>query len=1207
MRLVIDLQVCQGAARNRGMGRYSLDLAKAMASNSRGHEVIVAGSSAYPSEFIELRDHFKGILSSDSFASSSVPPGCSVSANRPWKTKASQLWHKTFLKSLNPDIVHVSSVFSGFNDDVIVPQPEESDGFIWAATLYDLIPLAHPNEFLGDPIFRPWYESRLQILKQIDLLLSISESSQQDAARLLGIAPDRLSMIGAALHGGFKCDSEQFSNSTNYLRSLGIDRPFVFYVGGVNPHKNLDCLMKAFALLPTSIRDGMLLVLVGEVDSASVNSIRKKQALAGLADREVVLLSHVSDQQLMALYSSCKAFVFPSLYEGFGLPILEAMSCGAPVIASNTSSMPEVVGRSDATFDPKDPTSISRKLQQVLEDEAFRNELIQHGKEHSNKFHWAEVAERAWIALESVSLKNQGITLRSNPSNITRIKFVLVLQNCDTIPDIQTLILAIYGAEIAVSDCEIVQKTGTTKGKKNWSKATRSEDWFRANFGQIDAVYYWLGDADQGGWIQSLIKLHPGTVILTSFFPRRNSDVKSSEDQRIGHWKTLILENHGYEALIRSSSMNDESVLSVYPCHRWIFTYSEAVIAPFGWFEIEAQRWYGLNLPPFRTISPLKLGLGEKWNARSTPTDRKIISDKQIHFLLCIDTTWAGGERKDRILEAWKRANLEADTHVKLSFFSLNDAVEELAPESSKFSLPDIESCDVLICLTEKRHGGEPQIVCEGLALGKRVICNTILEVGFQDPLTGRGIRVSPDASGHELVDAIKNVIHLPSKSAERDDWIPTQTKLLNRLTRSEIFGFANSLGTLGGKPPSKCDVNELSRFIAQSIPKPGVKQLLIDVSELCKLDSKSGIQRVVRSLAWHFLKEPPNGFRVEPVYLLAGQWKYARKFSLKLAGASEAIGADTVVIVGKGDVFLGLDLNCEVSKPLARSTLWNWRAQGVFLVSVVYDLLPVIHPDWFQTPLATAYRDWLDVVNSTMDGAICISASVADELRDWTSKSSMADRKPKLLVGHFHLGADVEASLPSSGDQGLSTVPKPTVENCNILMVGTIEPRKGHTQVLYAFEELWERGFGARLIIVGKAGWKMEGIVERLRNHPEQGRRLFWLDGVTDEVLLEVYANSSALLAASYAEGFGLPLIEGARHGLPIIARDIPVFREVAGEHASYFTAENSMELAVALEKWEGEFSKGHAPASNDMPYLTWAGSANQLWAEIERLTNLL
>jgi glycosyltransferase involved in cell wall biosynthesis len=170
-----------------------------------------------------------------------------------------------------------------------------------------------------------------------------------------------------------------------------------------------------------------------------------------------------------------------------------------------------------------------------------------------------------------------------------------------------------------------------------------------------------------------------------------------------------------------------------------------------------------------------------------------------------------------------------------------------------------------------------------------------------------------------------------------------------------------------------------------------------------------------------------------------------------------------------------------------------------------------------------------------------------------------------------------------------------------SILMVGTLEPRKGHAQALAAFEELWAQGIVANLVIVGKEGWMVEPLVKRLRDHPEAGRRLFWVPGASDTLLLQIYGAAVALLAASEGEGFGLPLIEAAQHGLPIIARDLPVFMEVAGDHACYFNGTSPQALAACLTAWLAMHRDGEAPSSTRLPWLRWNESARQLFHVID------
>jgi glycosyltransferase involved in cell wall biosynthesis len=168
-------------------------------------------------------------------------------------------------------------------------------------------------------------------------------------------------------------------------------------------------------------------------------------------------------------------------------------------------------------------------------------------------------------------------------------------------------------------------------------------------------------------------------------------------------------------------------------------------------------------------------------------------------------------------------------------------------------------------------------------------------------------------------------------------------------------------------------------------------------------------------------------------------------------------------------------------------------------------------------------------------------------------------------------------------------------------LTVGTIEPRKAYAQVLDAFDALWRQGADTHLVIVGRAGWLVDEFVTRLRRHPEHGRRLFWFEDASDAVLRRLYRSSSLLLAASHGEGFGLPLSEAARHGLPLLLRDLPVFREAVGENAAYFRGEQPDDIARALERWFAADRAGEAPSSNRIACVDWAESARRLLATIE------
>jgi glycosyltransferase involved in cell wall biosynthesis len=374
-------------------------------------------------------------------------------------------------------------------------------------------------------------------------------------------------------------------------------------------------------------------------------------------------------------------------------------------------------------------------------------------------------------------------------------------------------------------------------------------------------------------------------------------------------------------------------------------------------------------------------------------------------------------------------------------------------------------------------------------------------------------------------------------------------------------------------------------------------RQLLVDVSAMVQLDMKTGISRVVRSILLSLIEAPPPGYRIEPVYAdgASGRYRYARQFTFALAGI-EGVGVDDAPIEHRpGDVFLGLDLAPGATTPNA-ALLADMRNHGIAIHFVVYDMLPLLQPEAFAYGSTPWFQRHIETIAQQADGLVCISRAVADELAAWLA-AHPPPRAAPLRIGYFHLGADLAASAPSTGMPANAQQVFDRVAQCpTLLMVGTVEPRKGHEQALAACELLWSQGVDVNLVIVGKPGWLVERLIKKIGKHPRLDTNLFWLPGASDDMLTRLYESCAALLAASTGEGFGLPLIEAARHRLPVIARDLPVFREVGGQHAFYFDGSDAAALAGAIRNWLALHAAGQAPPSSGMPWLNWAQSTQQL-----------
>jgi len=839
MRIILDLQGAQTESRFRGIGRYSLSLALGIARNRGANEVFILLNGQFFDAIEPIRVAFDGLIPQENIRVWYGPApvaGC-LSGNE-WRRQAAEYIRDAYIATLQPDVVHISSFFEGTADNAVTNIGQYSREIPTLVTLYDLIPLMNAKDYLDPhPVFKKYYLDKIENLKCAHGWLGISESACQEGIRIIGLPADRVANISTAADPIFVPAKLNSVEESLLREKFAIQSPFVLYTGGADARKNLERMIQAYAQLPEDIRAAHQLVLAGKMPPQVIAGLRNHAVDLGLREAEIVFTGYITDKELIELYSICKAFIFPSWHEGFGLPALEAMCCGAPVIGSNTSSVPEVIGYSEALFDPLDVADIKSKLYAVLTDSAFRKQLISHGREQSKKFSWDRSAEAAWLVFEQ-----------------------------------------------------------------------------------------------------------------------------------------------------------------------------------------------------------------------------------------------AAGSAYDR--QARESAEIISTLHADIA--SINDAM------------------------------------------------------------------------------------------------------------------------------PTYEDIKQCASAISRNFESRVSRRLFIDISQLVHIDSKSGIQRVVRSILSELLESPPEGFISEPVYATMDSigYRYARAFVANHfpdhMSAEEA--TDSAIEFCNGDMFLGLDLQHHVviRQQEAHQAMRN---AGVKVVFVVYDLLPVLMPDVFRDVISDLHKDWLTAI-SRNDGLLCISRAVADDMRRWLEQNPVERYRP-IHIDWFHLGADVENSMPTKGiPDDASDVLAKLGECPTFVSVGTIEPRKGHDQTLKAFDLLWQQGIKVNLVLVGQSGWNVDELIYDITHHKLLNERLFWLKGISDEYLEKIYQNSTCLVFSSKGEGFGLPLIEAAQYGLPIIARDIPVFREIADDNAHYFKGNKPEDLSKEIKAWLALKGEGLHPSSTGMNWLTWKQSAEQI---IERLTLLI
>jgi glycosyltransferase involved in cell wall biosynthesis len=401
MRILVDAQALQNNSRDRGIGRYAKDFLKALVENRGDHEIYILLNGLFKDGLEPLKNELENYIDkSHILVFNAIGPIEELRPQFQWNLHVSELLRETFITELNPDAVINTTLFEGALDDTVVSIGRLSGEILTATILYDLIPLTDADKYLGSDATVNWYMRRLESFKRSDLLLAISESARQEAISLIKSAPDQVKTIYAGISKDFLAPVQGSSNVKKAIAKFGITKDYIMHMGAYEARKNFKSLIEAYALLPEDLQARYDLVLTFRKTHNNEAEVASLLSELNIPSSRVILTGYVRDDMLVKLYKGASLFVFPSLHEGFGLPPLEAMACGTPVIASNTSSLPEVVNMEDARFDPTSPKDICDKIIHALIDPEFGKALRQMARQQSETFTWDNTARLALKAVE---------------------------------------------------------------------------------------------------------------------------------------------------------------------------------------------------------------------------------------------------------------------------------------------------------------------------------------------------------------------------------------------------------------------------------------------------------------------------------------------------------------------------------------------------------------------------------------------------------------------------------------------------------------------------------------------------------------------------------------------------------------------------------------------------------------------------------------
>ena len=391
MKITFDMQAFQSENRFGGIGKYNHDFLTTLLKkypNNQYH--LLYNSTNKPPETLNLNNHESSSIKTIKFL-----PGNDINPINKW----------IYLSNLiitSKDILHILSPFENQRNTVI---PNKWLPAKTVLTIYDFIPHIYEHLYLSIHREKQKYQERVKILRSASLMLAISEATRQDAINLFNISPQKIINIGIAPSDDYyKMPDPENELKEKLKKQFNISGQFVLTVSNTDHRKNLPALLQAFSSLPNTILEEFTLIVVTNSQPQYIESHPDlSQYLAEKTNAKIKLLYSVSNYNLCILYNTCSAFIYASLYEGGGLPVIEAMKCGAAVIASNSSSIPEFVGRTDNLFDPKNVDNIRHAIENILTNDAFRHEIQNHGLEFSKTITWENVVDKAMKAYKTLA------------------------------------------------------------------------------------------------------------------------------------------------------------------------------------------------------------------------------------------------------------------------------------------------------------------------------------------------------------------------------------------------------------------------------------------------------------------------------------------------------------------------------------------------------------------------------------------------------------------------------------------------------------------------------------------------------------------------------------------------------------------------------------------------------------------------------------
>ncbi|MHB8370740.1 MAG: glycosyltransferase [Leptospirales bacterium] len=1243
-RIVLNIPSSLLDFRLRDWRHYALGLTGALLSLKRGSPLLVWETGQSMESLSELQKELPdGCLPSD-FSYFVFPE--SVHSSNSTDTPFLQLSEKLFERALarlnpagilflgplksNSDKRRLSLFVKKYPSIILCPDPDQ---------------LFLPSESAYMKIEKERFRKEIELIRSADLLVVSSETVRQEVINLLEVPADRVLSLPGGVDISANSLSESGKKSSEILSRVGVTRPFILSTAGGGWTASFYDLITAFALLRKQLPQKFTFVIICEASHEIHRNLISMLAKVGLTTEDLILTGIISEEDRVALYRNSALFILPDGIS-FSHSLGEAIFCGAPALVPRNSGFLDAMKNREAFYDASTPDLIARSIFRVLNNEAIKRSLAGQCQEWAKGLSWEHGANKlwdAWAKLIDGRRKAEENALSSAPLTIgsgSRMRKIACIMSETLMSAYETRSIKEFCDELAqYYDVEFTLAPITHADGSAFSLRESTQ----SKYSPYDQYIYFVNKSMPLPFLLEMQDLYPGIVILLDFF-LGSSDLSCNETS--GGWGFLAQEallSYGTVASwLALDPLKRQDFFEKYPLNRKLFDQAHGVVYFDPGMQHQIRSFYPRGMNASLTYLPQPVALPQRF-IRGSLQGEHAGAQKDVFSVLFIGLpdTEENWRYFINALHCIDRNRPMSCCRILLRFEEAVCFLNKLEGERVPLARPicilpmeDIESArdcfessDLGIVLKNHAIQGEWSAFLEGIGSGLPFVAvSEFLGDAFPGTLL---VDIPPDTSPDRFDGLLSQALSDPSLrescSEKAYRWIEDNhapRKVAQKLAllmdqhyrewetisdASLAISLSDCLQRVQWRARRR-EAERLSFLVANSEPLIRPERLYLDVTAFAKSLKNgyiTGIQRVIQNIC-RFL---PLTSSVQVYTFRIGRDRCQSFFlnALPLDANAESFWETPFSLsLRPGDRILIPDALMDPS--VYGEFLAYCRSRGAQLHAIVYDLLPIRLPECFSASHADNFRLWLEATLANVDQVLCDSRSTAEDLVLFLNDSTTRRTVP-LKIGCFRLGADllhvpeiqtIEKRIPPDVAQFFVEGGEPV-----FLMVGTIEPRKNHAFGLEVFEKLWREGIRSRLCVVGRIGWKTRDLVTKMRSHEESGRLFLFLEGPSDFVLDYCYIKSSALIMASLGEGFGLPVVEAARRGLPLVVNDIPIFRETCGTHALYFSIKNPESLASIITKWSDLWASGQVPEPGRIQWSSWRECIDDLNALINENRN--